>query len=227
MNSAPLHSRKKNAVAALALPVPYWLREFALIRRAAVMFVGALGIAAAAVFATNWYLDEARAQLGAALQSRDAARGRFINVETEKQDIRKFQPQFVALRDRGLIGEENRLEWVDAIRQIQQQRQLLPISYEIAPQQAIRLEANMSTGNYHLRGSRMNLHMDLLHEGDLFQFLKDLKARSFFAVQDCTIQRSQAGLGTTLSPTLSADCTLNWLTLAPTGNGRPKLVRKE
>lgn len=211
--SAVPPGRKKRPAA--ALPLPYWVREFGLIRRAAVTLVGTLGIVMAAVFATGWHLDEAREQQTSAQQSRDAARGRHINVEAEKQDIRIFQPQFVALRDRGLIGEENRLEWVDAIRQIQHQRRLLPISYEIAPQQSIKLEAQMSMGQYQLHGSRMKLHMDLLHEGDLFYFLNDLKERSFFAVQDCALKRVPGGLNTPLAPTLAADCTLNWLTLTP------------
>lgn len=225
MSAASPMRRKKSA--AIALPLPYWLREFGLIRRAALTFIGALGLATAAVFGTAWSLGQARQDEALALQARDAARGRYVNVETEKEDIRNFQPQFVALRDRGLIGEENRIEWLDAIRQIQQQRQLLPISYEIAPQQAIKLETRMSTGQYQLRGSRMKLHMELLHEGDLFYFLNDLKERSFFAVQDCAIKRSAGGLDAPLAPTLAADCTLNWLTLKPVAAAPASLNRTE
>ncbi|MES2257606.1 MAG: hypothetical protein V4724_03755 [Pseudomonadota bacterium] len=194
--------------------LPYWLREFALIRNAVVTFGCTLVIATAAVFASRWHLHDALDRQAAAQLARDTALQRYQLVETEKLEIRSYQPQFAALRDRGLIGEENRLEWVEAIRQIQQQRKLLPISYEIAPQQPVRLEAAIDLGQYQLRGSRMNLHMDLLHEGDLFSFFGDLKERSFYTVQDCKIKRAASGVTAPLAPTLTADCTLNWLTLA-------------
>ncbi|HEX8405176.1 MAG TPA: hypothetical protein VF670_11205, partial [Duganella sp.] len=62
------------------------------------------------------------------------------------------------------------------------------------------------------------LHMDLLHEMDLFNFFADLRARGFFAVQDCSIKRlgTVAGAGGAAEgPTLGADCTLNWITMTP------------
>jgi hypothetical protein len=199
---------------AAALQLPYWLREFALIRLAVVTCTGTLGISAAAVFASNWYLDQASEQRLQAQQARDAAYTRYAHVENEKEEIRIFQPQFLALRDKGLIGEERRLDWVDAIRQIQEQRRLLPLNYEFEPQQAVKLDTRLALGDYTLRGSRMSLHMDLLHEVDLFNFFEDLRQHAYFAVQDCVLRRAAAA-ATPGAPSLTADCELNWLTLAP------------
>ena len=213
-----------------AIALPYWLREFALIRSAVLLFAFTLACAAAAVTWSYWQAKAARADEAAARLARNAAHDRLENVEAEKNDIQLFQPQYAALRDRGLIGEENRLAWLEAIRQIQEQRHLPSVSYEIAPQQAVKLEARIDTGQYRLRASRMHVHMELLHEGDLFAFFGDLRERSFFTVQDCAIKRAGSGPvavafpdavnggGIPLSPaaqTLTADCTLNWLTLAP------------
>ena len=65
----------------------------------------------------------------------------------------------------------------------------------------------------------MSLHMDLLHELDLLNFLSDLRQSGTFAVQDCTIRRTTAAAPVpgVPAPTLNADCTLNWLTLTPAG----------
>jgi len=197
------------------ITMPFWLREFAQIRTAAVTFAGSLGIALATVFASYWHMDEARTSERQALVSRDSARSRLVHAETEKSEIRLYQPQFLALRRKGLIGEERRLDWVEAVRQVQEQRRLLPLSYEIEPQQPYRLETRFPTGDYQLLGSRMILHMDLLHELDLFHFLADLRLAGTFTVQDCTIRRSASAGTTPLAPSLSADCTLNWLTLTP------------
>jgi hypothetical protein len=213
MNSQSLPGRPKRAAAVVALP--YWVAEFAQIRWAVLAMVGALGVGAAVVLASQWQRRAAADELRQARQARDAAYARFTQAETEKQEIRRYQPQFVALRRRGLIGEGNRLDWVEAIRQVQEQGRMLPLSYEIDPQQPFTLAAPLATGDYQLRGSRMSLHMELLHEMDLFNFLAELRQRAFFAVQDCSLKRLAGAVNVSAAATLSADCTLNWLVLAP------------
>lgn len=224
MNASPAPFGKKPARA--GRPLPYWLREFALIRLAVVMAAGALSIGVATVFASGWYVDHAEEERLQALQMRDAARQRFAQVETEKREIRAFQPQFALLRSRGLIGDENRLDWVEQIRQIQEHRRLPPLSYEIEPQQAVKLDAPLPLGDYALRGSRMHLRMELLHEGDLFNFLDDLRQRGFYAAQECTLKRMGGLQNLPNAPTIGADCKLNWLTLAPAAAAKTTARRK-
>ncbi|MGW8392080.1 hypothetical protein [Pseudoduganella sp. HUAS MS19] len=192
-------------------------REFSLLRNAVLLFLATLAVSLAAVFASSWHLKRSHFEEAAALLERDAARLRLAHAETEKEEIRQYQPQFVELRRRGLVGPERRLDWVEAIRQIQEQRRLLPLTYEIEVQQPYRLETALPTGDYALLGSRMVLHMDLLHELDLLNFLADLRLTGTFAVQDCVIRRAAGGapVAGVLAPTLNADCTLNWLTLTP------------
>lgn len=198
-----------------AAVLPYWLREFALIRLQVVAFVLTVAVAVGAVSASRWYWHQARDFQAWAQQERNAARDRLFYAESEKREIRLYQPHYAALRERGLIGQENRLDWVDALRQIQEQRKLMPVSYELEPQQPVRMDSGTELGGYRLHGSRMKLHMDLLHEGDLFVLLDDLRQRSFYSAQECSIKRAASGLPAPLAPTLSADCTLNWLTLTP------------
>lgn len=192
-------------------------REFSLLRNAVLVFLATLAVALAAVFASSWQLKRAHVEEAAALLERDGARLRLAHAETEKEEIRQYQPQFVELRRRGMVGPERRLDWVEAIRQIQEQRRLLPLTYEIEVQQPYRLETALPTGDYALLGSRMALHMDLLHELDLLNFLADLRLTGTFAVQDCVIRRTAgaAPVAGVLAPALNADCTLNWLTLTP------------
>lgn len=205
-----------------AAPLPWWLREFSQVRTALLVFLATLACSVGAIVFSRWALHDAQASQTRAQQLRNEARQRYVNVETEKQEIAIYQPQFAVLRERGLIGQENRLEWVEAIRQVQEQRRLLPISYEIAPQQPVVMEPALDLGGYSMRGSRMKLHMELLHEGDLFSLLSDLRARSHYTVQDCSIKRAASGGNPAaapdapLAPALSADCTLNWLTLTRT-----------
>ncbi|MCE3264243.1 MAG: hypothetical protein K0R43_3322 [Pseudoduganella sp.] len=198
------------------------LREFALLRNAVLVFLATLVVSLATVSVSLWQLRLARFEEATQLLEREGARTRLAHAETEKEEIRLYQPQFVELRRKGMVGPERRLDWVEAIRLIQEQRRLLPLSYEIEVQQPYRLETTLPTGDYALLGSRMALHMDLLHELDLLNFLADLRLAGTFAVQDCSIRRTAAAasqVAGVVGPTLNADCTLNWLTLTPAPAG--------
>lgn len=202
---------KQQATARIALP--YWISEFGLIRTAALTLIAALTVSLSGVLLSEWQRRQADQQLEREQRTRDAAWSRLAQADAEKRDIRNFQQRFVALRQRGLVGDERRLEWLDAIRQTQEELRLPPLSYEIEPQQVVQLAAPLDLGELQLRGSRMRLHMELLHELDLFNFFQSLRERSYFAVQDCTIKRLGLVAGTPGAATLGADCTLNWITL--------------
>lgn len=218
MSTNPVPGKKK---AAAALTLPYWITEFALIRTAALTLLAAITISLTAVLLTQLKKHEANDTLETNQRARDAASSLYAQVDSEKRDIRNYQQRFIALRQRGLVGDERRLEWLDAIRQTQEQLKLAPLSYEIEPQQTVQLESPLDLGDFELRGSRMRLHMELLHELDLFNFFQTLRRQSYFAVQDCSIKRMGAVTGAPGAPTLGADCTLNWITL----NTAPKAPR--
>jgi hypothetical protein len=210
MSPAPVPVKKK---AAQAVALPYWINEFSLIRPAVLTLVAALTVSITGVLLSQSKMRDAIDLAEHTQRNRDAAYSRYAQVDNEKRDIRNFQHRFVALRQRGLIGDERRLEWLDAIRQTQEQLKLPPLSYEIEPQQVVTLEAPLDLGEFQLRGSRMHLHMELLHELDLFNFFVNLRDNSYFAVQDCSIKRLGVVAGTPGASTLGADCTLNWITL--------------
>lgn len=220
---SPVTANKKPAA---TIALPYWINEFGLIRTATLTLVAAITVSLTGVLLSEMKRQEADEQLERAQRTRDAAYSRYAQVDAEKRDIRHFQQRFVALRQRGLVGEERRLAWLDAIRQTQEEFKLPPLSYEIEPQQPVQLEAPLDLGELQLRGSRMRLHMELLHELDLFNFLQSLRERSYFAVQDCSIRRLGVVAGTPGASTLGADCTLNWITLgaAPGATGTPAVA---
>lgn len=221
----PLPGMKKAAAPARTLPA--WLGELQLVRRALLCFALTMLASLVLLSLSAAYRERQEALLDAARHARAAAASLFNHVEAEKQEIRIYEPQFLALRQRGLIGAEHRLAWIDAIRQSQERRKLLPISYDISPQQVLPVPTPMATGQYQLRASQMQLRMDLLHEMDLLNLFDDLRQAGYFAVHDCALKRiagagGNAGAGGiaagaiaagSMAPTLSADCSLLWLTL--------------
>lgn len=189
------------------------LDEFAFLRRPLLLFLLSLAAAALMVGVSNWVRSDRLQQLETTRVRHDEALARLQSAEREMEEIRLYQPRFLQLQAAGMIGTENRLAWVETIRQSQQARKLLSVTYEIEPQQLVNLSAPIALGDYQLRASRMILHAALLHEMDLFTLLDDLNTAGLYTVQDCRIRRTEAPAEVALSPRMAADCTLVWLTL--------------
>lgn len=192
---------------------PWWLRDLRHLRLAALVFAVTAGGALAAVAGTRLLWHEARARQLTAAQARELARHQFALVEQEKRDIALFQPIYRQLLARRLVGTENRLDWLDVLRQLQEQYHLPPIAYDITPRQPVVVSPAMDLGRYRLYTTRMRVQMDLLHEGDLFALLSGLRAQGHSTVQECTLKRPASAPNTPLAPTVTATCTLNWITL--------------
>ena len=140
-------------------------------------------------------------------------------LSSEEQEMRIKIKEYQAIAARGIIGPERRLDWVELVRSIQRDRQLLGLDYEIQPQVTL----SKSNGGYAFMNSAMRIQLQLLHEEDLLRFVDDLKARApaFVRVHNCRISR---GAGQPVNPDmlpaqLQADCQLDWITLkAETGD---------
>jgi hypothetical protein len=151
------------------------------------------------------------------MQGRDI-RARLSRAPEEERELRDRIALFQQLRTRGIIGHEERLNWIEQIDNIKAARRLFEFQYEIAPQQALSaaaLPGSAQVGNYEFMSSTMNLHMPLLHENDLLDFIADLQntVHAHLLVRDCSIDRSApAQEGTDAAP-LQANCTIAWITL--------------
>lgn len=165
-----------------------------------------------------------------ALAAQADIHARLARVAEEAQDARGHAARFAALVERGVIGTERRLEWVEQMRRAKAARKLYDLQFEIAPQQAI--EAALlpgSSGDYEFRSSAMRLHMHLLHEGDLLGFIGDLRdgAHAYLRPRSCVVERlapsaSEApGRATAVGPQLRADCIIDWITIQQRGTAAP------
>lgn len=184
------------------------------IRRPLLGFCGVLVLAVASATASSWIASEKDNTLASAARVRERSYARLHNVEIEKSEIAQYQPRFVELRAAGLIGGENRLAWIEALRQSQAARRIPSVSYEIDPQQEVTMDAPLDLADYRLRASRMQLHMGMMHELDLFNLLADLHSAGLFTVESCKMKRTGAPPDAGAAPRVTADCTLVWLSLA-------------
>jgi hypothetical protein len=118
------------------------------------------------------------------------------------------------LQERGIIGEEQRLEWVELLKDIRDQRRLIDLRYDLAPQ---RLLDGGPPGDFAFYASTMKLEVKLLHEEDLTRLLGDLQlqAKALIRVNRCRVERLPPSVDERAGrhANLVADCEIDWLTV--------------
>lgn len=186
------------------------------IRQAAIAFATSVLFAVALVGAVRMVLQQAIPETAAAQERQVAARDRLTQAETERIEIRDFQPKFEQLRARGFVGPENRLAIVEAIQAIQKSRGLMPVTFSLAPQQVVAIDPALLAAPLELHSTSVRLQMDMLHEMDLVNFLHDLKARGFFSTKECLVTAVADVEPAAQVAHASADCTLYWMSVGET-----------
>ncbi len=158
-----------------------------------------------------------------AQQDKNAATEKLVRVRSEENKIRQESALFQKLQTRGVIREEQRLEWVELLKEIRKTHQLLDLQYTVAPQRALDPPAP-AEHELAFYASTMDLHLELLHEEDLTRFLADLrrKAKALILLKYCNITRlpvvaesenSETEPRSVLPAKLEADCQIDWVSV--------------
>ena len=181
----------------------------------AVCAVLALAGAGCYVFADNYLQDTKK--LGVAISGQRAeVQSRVASANEEEREIKANLQQYQTLVARGVVGEEKRLDWVDILTAIKNERRLFNISYSIEPQKDLDYPGLAPAAGVKFVFSHVKIEMQLLHEEDLLNFIDDLARRSkpYLSVRSCNIRRSdRVGGGATLAPRLQADCVFDLITI--------------
>jgi hypothetical protein len=188
-----------------------WLRLRAPLLLLVVVLVG-MGLL---VFYSLQQKELANQALEAQTNQLNQARQRYLSSGQEKATIIQNLPHYQALIQKGFVGEEHRIEWVDALRQIHAQQKLFNINYNIGAQEEYHPSFINNMGGFKLYRSVMKLELSMLHEGDLLTLMQGLGEQQGapFMVRQCELTRQNAVIGSTFSPNLRADCELDWLTI--------------
>ena len=135
----------------------------------------------------------------------------------EKGTITEFLPLYQLLINKGFVGEERRIEWVDELRAQHKNHKLFGIKFSISQQENYKPPFGPGLGNFVMHRSVMKLDLDMLHEGDILQLTESLSENNAapFMLRDCEITRINTGtsLSNQLIANLHAKCELDWLTL--------------
>ncbi len=175
---------------------------------------------AACYVAANGYLEETKQRGAATSAQRAEVQAKLASANEEEREIKANLQAYQALAAHGIVGEEQRLDWIDTVTAIKNERRLFNISYSIEPQEELDYPGFTPASKVKFMVSRVKLNMQLLHEGDLVDFIDELsrRGRSYLSVRSCDVQREGRGGGTALAPRLHADCIFDLITIR---HGKP------
>ncbi|MBI3042470.1 MAG: hypothetical protein HYY78_06560 [Betaproteobacteria bacterium] len=169
---------------------------------------------AAAIYYSDRLRAAARQQLAQQETQLKEARTRLQKSGDERDVIVRYRDAFRQLERAGFVGEEQRINWLDALRVANQQADLFGVDYEIGVQGSYRYAADLDPGQIALRQSEMRLRFRLLHEEDLMRFFATLgrQGGGIFSVNQCSLKRIDTGGVIRFQPNVDADCELSWIT---------------
>jgi hypothetical protein len=194
------------------------------------IFIICLLLAGTVVFISYSTLQTARENLSVQQQTLDAAKARYYLAVENKALLDKFSGRYAELPEKNIVGEENRLSWVDAIETTAKQLKLPHLKYRIEKRQALDAPPlKQSFPGIDVFFSSMTLEMQLLHEGDLYRFIDRLQNRAsgLFNVEHCAMKKNStlhvSVLQSGTDKNFSTACVLHWYTLQPASNSKPSL----
>ena len=165
--------------------------------------LGVIVVYGSAEYARSSQKDRLRAQ-GMLAQAR-------LNLATARQDqenMGKYADEYSALIERNIIGDEQRLDWLEGMEKIRRNSAVPSFSYQIGPQVKYLSQPVLDSGNFDFYYSEMKLQLELLHEQQLLDFFDALgtQIKGHYHLQGCSLQRND-------SARLHAECSGGWLTL--------------
>jgi hypothetical protein len=194
-------------------------KDFKRLQWASVLLLTMALIGGVAVWSSRQLkLAEERAYKEAVAAQKDI-QSKLARASEEQNELRDKIGRFQALKARGYIGPERRLDWIETVARIKAAHRIPKLDYELAaqvPVDAAILPGGAAAGGFNVMTSQMHLRLQLLHEVELLAFLAELgdAVPALVQARSCTIERMGSGNSNrSNNAQLTADCTLEWITV--------------
>lgn len=182
--------------------------------------LGLAGAILASALSVAWcrqdYLAAAQAH-GQAQAGLSQVRSQLAQVRQQETALRRQLAAYQKLAQRGLIGAEQRLDWIEALESSRRQVGITELHYRIGPQTAWAPPwlPVAAADDFRFRASPVHLRLALRHEGELLDLLDQLgsKAPAWLRPRRCLLERLTPA--ETQPPGILADCDLDWISILP------------
>lgn len=191
--------------------------DFPLIRWSVLAFCASSLISAVILYSSGEYAESTRNDRRTAQNMLNDARNRLVTAQQDQENMAIYAGEYGALIEQKIIGDDQRLDWMEGLEKIRQKNLVTDFRYNIAPQRTYTPQPAIDSGNFDLHYSEMKLQFDLLHEGQLLDFFGTLHAdvKGWYQLEGCTLQRSgtdSEGQQSAMAR-LKAECSGGWITL--------------
>ena len=180
-----------------------------------------LAVCAAALFGvailygSDQYAEHVQQNRNSAQRLMNEAQSRLAAARLDQKNMSAYSSEYGALEDGRIIGDEQRLDWMEGLENLRRQNLVMDFRYRIAPQKTYP-QTRMDSGNFDIHYSEMKLQFDLLHEAQLPDFFAALRSqvKGWYQLEGCALQRNTAMQGDESSlPQIKAECSGGWITL--------------
>jgi hypothetical protein len=189
------------------------------ILRGSILALGSSILVGAAIYyVSSTYIGNSQLDLVKARNTRNDARTRLAAAQEDRDNMSIYSSEYGELVKRKIIGDEQRLDWIEGMEKLRQLNLVWDFRYRIAPQKIYAPKSPIATGNFDIHYSEMGLQFNLLHELQLADFFSSLPRyiQGWYQLEGCTLKRSTAtedNAATSSGTQLSAECTGGWITL--------------
>ncbi len=176
-----------------------------------------LTISSFMVLVTAYFHEIKQEEFRAQDQLLQSARARMIKAQNAKTIIDEYLQRYVDYQRQGIIGDEQRLNWIESLLETTRRLKLPSTRYRIQEQKPFSTDYLLvENGNFDILTSEMTIAMESLHEADLFTVLDALarKTTGLVYVRNCEMRRLDATLKyDPRIPNITSECNLSWFTV--------------
>lgn len=190
--------------------------DFPLIRWSVLAICSSALVSAIMLYSSGHYADKTQSDLRDAQRAGNDARNRLAAAKEDQENMAIYADEFGKLIGRKIIGDDQRLDWIEGLEKLRKQKLVTDFRYNIAPQKNYAPQPAIASGNFDIHYSEMKLHFDLLHEEQLLNFFTALRLQNtgWYQLESCNLQRNTGESSVTATQAnLKAECTGGWITL--------------
>lgn len=190
--------------------------EFQEIRVSIITFTICFVIAAALIGGSWYFQNKMKLEVQKSRSRFQSISQQYLMVDQEEGYIEEYYPEYKELIKQGLIGQEHRLNWIEVLRNANENNHFHSLSYQISSQNEYDFEFPIDKGNFKIFSSTMRLDLKLLHEGDFVYLLNELdqKAIGHYTVKSCTFNREGSAFKKDITRSnLLSGCELHWYSI--------------
>jgi len=197
------------------------LKDWRHIKVGGLTFLFTLGLSGVIILWSESYLEKAHTNQRTSQQQLNEARRQLAGARVDRDNMETYTAEYRSLLNNNILGANQRLDWLEGLEKLRQQRHVLDFKYTISPQQNFVPKSPLDLGNFELKHSTMTLQLDLLHEEQLIHFFNALHAqiKGRYILEQCMLERnttvadhsSVSAFNTTSQ--IHATCSGSWLAL--------------